>query len=121
MNDQDHSQIPVDFVLLNVSEELTDLCKRLSHLEKVIFEDETRESVNQNRKQVQDMDLIIQQISDLARTIHCITEVELSGRFISAGALAERLHLKDLKDRLLGADTEGQTTSLASTVDVHFF
>ena len=121
MKEPEISQIPIDTVLLNVSEELAALSKRLAALEKIIFESEERPSAKENRKQIQDMDLIIQQISDLARTIHCVTEVELSGRFVSADLLAERLHLKDLKDRLVNADADGQGSAADASIDIHFF
>lgn len=121
MTDPDLSEIPIDLVLLNVSQELIQLCRRLHNVEKIIIATDLQNVPNQNLKQIQDMDLIIQQIADLSRTIQCVTEAELRGLTISTIVLTEKLHLRDLRDRLLGDNIEGHDHQASAMDDVHFF
>lgn len=119
--DPESSKVSIDLILLNVADELLQLCRRLHLLEKVFLCSERQYSDNQELRRIQDFDLIIQQISDLSRTVECVTEAELAGVTISTSTLSKKLHLRDLRDRLI-SDTNKVTDELApAALGVHFF
>ncbi len=114
-------KIPIQLVLTNVSDELFALSRRLQHVEEIIFDPKTEKSLTQNLEGMQDMDLIIQQIADLARAINCITEVELDDVKVGVSTLDDRLHLDDLRKRLLGASEDRLIFETAKQQDVLLF
>ncbi len=114
-------KISIQELLANVCDELFVLSDRLRDVEKVLFDDAQSVDLTSHVAQMQDMDLIIQQISDLARAIHCVTEVELDGAQVITSVLGDRLHLNDLRQRLLGLSEDRLLRAPAANTDVLLF
>lgn len=113
--------IPIQHVLSNVSEELVELARRLQRVEKLLFDHDLSATLGERMQDMQDIDLIIQQISDLGRAIRCVAEVELDDASVRTSVLGDRLHLNDLRQRLLGLSEQALLDDRAPSRDVLFF
>lgn len=95
-------KIAIQDLLANVCAELDVLSGRLKDVETIIFDNEKRPDEATFLQEMQDMDLIIQQISDLARALGCVADVRLEDAMLKTSALGDKMHLNDLRQRLLG-------------------
>ena len=115
------SKIAVQYLLTNVSVELFALGGRLQDVEEIIFSIESSDDLTANQVNLQDLDLIIQQINDLARAIRVVSQMELDDAMLSTTALGDTLHLNDLRQRLLGLSQDRLLSAPAPTEEVLFF
>ena len=120
-SDQTVSKIAVQYLLTNVSVELFALGGRLQDVEEIIFSIESSDDLTANQVNLQDLDLIIQQINDLARAIRVVSQMELDDAMLSTTALGDTLHLNDLRQRLLGLSQDRLLSASAPTEEVLFF
>jgi len=95
-------KIAIHDLLANIGAELDILSDRLKDVETIIFDAENRPDETVFLQEMQDMDLIIQQISDLARAVRCAADVRFDDAVLQASTLDETMHLNDLRRRLLG-------------------
>lgn len=95
-------KIPIQHVLSNVCDELAALGRRLQNVERLLFDDTADRTMADRLQEMQDIDLIIQQIADLGRAIRVVADVELDGAQVASTVLGDKLHLNDLRLRLLG-------------------
>lgn len=115
------SKIAVQVLLANVSEELFHLGGRLQDVETILFSIESTDDLRANQTDLQDVDLIIQQINDLARAIRVVANVELDDAKLSTSALGDTLHLNDLRLRLLGLSEDRLLSAPPASNDVLLF
>lgn len=115
------SRVAIQEVLENASEELFALGGRLQDVEKIMFDTSETDNLRNHQQEMQDMDLIIQQICDLARAIRLVSQVELEDAMLATSALGDTLHLNDLRQRLLGLAEDRLLTAPKASTDVLLF
>jgi len=99
-------KIAIQDLLANVGDELEVLSIRMKAVEALIFDDGRHPGNAAMLQKMQDMDLIIQQVSDLGRAVKCVSDVALDGAMLQTSALGDKMHLNDLRQRLLGFSDE---------------
>ncbi len=114
-------KVPIQSVLANVSEELSALSSRLQDVEVLLLDPDVLYNPGEERRRMQDIDLIIQQIADLGRAVGCVANVELEDLSVKTSALGDQLHLNDLRQRLLGLAEEAVLEAPEPSNDVMFF
>lgn len=117
----DTEKIAIQDLLANVSEELESLSCRLKNLEAIIFDRPHQPDEVIFVQEMQDMDLIIQQISDLSRAIRCVVDVRLDDAMLQTSALGDKMHLNDLRQRLLGFSDDRIISAPKATEEVLLF
>lgn len=120
-SDEHVSKIAIQYLLSNVSDELFALGGRLQDVEAILFAIKTADDLRQHQTSLQDMDLIIQQINDLARAINVVSDVELEDAQLPTSALGSTLHLNDLRQRLLGISEDRVLSAPEPSADVLLF
>lgn len=115
------TRIAIQEVLENASEELFSLGGRLQDVEKILFDASETGNLKNHQQEMQDMDLIIQQICDLARAIRLVSQVELEDAMLATSTLGDTLHLNDLRQRLLGLAEDRLLTAPKSSAEVLLF
>lgn len=96
--------ISVHCVLQNMTLELDQLSDKLIHVEKILFQNGGVPTPGNHLKEMQDIDLIIQQVSDMGRALSCILESDLGGAAVPLSTFAERMHLNELRSKLIGQE-----------------
>ena len=114
-------KIPIQNVLVKVCKELTCLSERLRDVEALLFDSGASDGSDQKLVKIQDIDLIIQQISDLSRALKCVAEVEMDDAMVRTGVFGDNMHLNDLRLRLLGISHDSATIPVHGEADVTFF
>ena len=114
-------RVPIRHVLANISGELATLAARLQHVEKLLFDHEMSGTLADRLQDMQDIDLIIQQIADLGRALDCVAEADLDHASLRTSVLGDRLHLNDLRQRLLGLSEQALIDTPTTGRDVLFF
>lgn len=114
-------KVAIQSVLANASEELFVLGKRLQDVETILFNGDEPHNLRNHLQEMQDMDLIIQQICDLARAIRLVSEVELEDAMLATSTLGDSLHLNDLRQRLLGMSEDRLLTAPKAAAEVLLF
>lgn len=115
------SKVAIQAVLSNASEELFSLGSRLQDVERILFDVSETNNLRNHQQEMQDMDLIIQQICDLARAIRLVSEVELEDAMLATSTLGDTLHLNDLRQRLLGLAEDRLLSAPKASAEVLLF
>ena len=121
LDPQPLQKVPIQHVLAHVSAELSALSRRLQDVETLLFDRHLVHEAGPDRLRMQDMDLIIQQVADLGRAIMCVAEVELEDLSVRTSVLGDRLHLNDLRQRLLGLSEDKVLDGQGPSSDILFF
>ena len=120
-SDPSVTRVAIQSVLSNISEELFSLGGRLQDVEAIMFSTTSDANFSNHQQEMQDMDLIIQQINDLARAIRVVSDVELEDAMLARSALGDTLHLNDLRQRLLGLSEDRLMSAPAASKEVLLF
>lgn len=115
------SMIPIQYVLASSSEALFALSERLQRIESILFDQGPQGASKDHLQEMQDIDLIIQQLADIARVVAYGSEADLCDATIDAGRASAEIRLKDMRVQLLGVLEEGKRGMSPPDNDVLLF